>query len=306
MAREMLPGFVWNPLLGEYLVDAPGRMNRREGAQECAFCGDVARGIVPEGANAWVRPNDFPPLRPPSGECFIVMYSREHHKGFAELPGETVVEVITIWEQLTRDLHARYACTMIFENSGAAIGQTQMHPHGQAYGVAVVPPIVAREWHTALEAERTGGSCPFCTVLNAELAGPRLLYAGEAWAAFIPPYARYPYEVHIYARAHAGDLPALQLSLHPEVKRELAELLLTIVRAYHRLFDEPMPYMMALHQLADPRYHLHFELLPVARAPGKLKFAASGETAFGFWVNDSLPDEKAAELRAVMAAMRAI
>jgi UDPglucose--hexose-1-phosphate uridylyltransferase len=305
MAQESLPGIVWNPLRGEYLVNAPGRMNRREGATECAFCGDITRGIVPAGVDAWVRPNDYPSLRPPSGECFIVIYSREHDKGFAELSCAAVVEVIGVWERLSCDLSARYACTMIFENSGAAIGQTQFHPHGQAYGVAIVPPIIARERHAAAEAAQAGGGCPFCAVLTTELAGPRLLYAGEAWAAFIPPYARYPYEAHIYARAHAGDLPALRLRARPEAARELAEVLLTIVRAYHRLFDEPMPYMLALHQLADPLFHLHFELLPVARAPGKLKFAASGEMAFGFWVNDADPDAKAAELRQMVAACRA-
>jgi len=303
MDPEALPGLVWNPLWGEYLVDAPGRMNRREGATECAFCGDIARGIVPAEAQAWVRPNDFPPLRPPTGECFIVIYSREHDKGFADLSTERVMEVIGVWEQLSCDLNTRYACTMIFENSGAAIGQTQTHPHGQAYGVAVVPPIVARERRAVAEAERAGAGCPFCHILAAELEGPRLLHAGEAWAAFVPPYARYAYEVHIYARAHAGDLPSLGVTGRPAATRELAELLLTIVRAYNHVFAAPMPYMLALHQLTDPRFHLHFELLPVGRAPGKLKFAASGETAFGLWVNDSLPDAKAEELRQAIAAI---
>jgi UDPglucose--hexose-1-phosphate uridylyltransferase len=40
--------------------------------------------------------------------------------------------------------------------------------------------------------------------------------------------------------------------------------------------------------------------LPVGRAPGKLKFAASSESAFGLWLNDAVPDVKAAELRAAM------
>jgi UDPglucose--hexose-1-phosphate uridylyltransferase len=75
------------------------------------------------------------------------------------------------------------------------------------------------------------------------------------------------------------------------------------VRAYNRAFAGPMPYMLALHQLADPRFHLHVELLPVGRAPGKLKLAASSEMAFGFWLNDALPEATAAELRALYAAV---
>jgi UDPglucose--hexose-1-phosphate uridylyltransferase len=82
---------------------------------------------------------------------------------------------------------------------------------------------------------------------------------------------------------------------------ELARMLLSVIRACNRVFEAPMPYMLALHQLADPRYHFHIELLPVGRAPGKLKLAASSEAAWGFWLNDALPEVKAAELRAAIA-----
>ncbi len=60
--------------------------------------------------------------------------------------------------------------------------------------------------------------------------------------------------------------------------------------------------MLVVHQLADERYHLHVELLPVARAPGKLKYAASAESGFGLWLNDALPEVKAQELRAAIEA----
>jgi UDPglucose--hexose-1-phosphate uridylyltransferase len=79
--------------------------------------------------------------------------------------------------------------------------------------------------------------------------------------------------------------------------RELAMFLPQLIRAYDRAFQAPMPYMLALHQLADERYHFHIELMPVGRAPGKLKLAASSEMAWGFWLNDALPEVKAAELR---------
>lgn len=80
-------------------------------------------------------------------------------------------------------------------------------------------------------------------------------------------------------------------------------MLLSVVRAYNRVYQSPMPYMLALHQLADDRFHFHVELLPVGRSPGKLKFAASSESAWGFWVNDALPEIKAEELRAAIASV---
>jgi UDPglucose--hexose-1-phosphate uridylyltransferase len=64
-----------------------------------------------------------------------------------------------------------------------------------------------------------------------------------------------------------------------------------------------MPYMLALHQFEDACFHFHVELLPVGRAPGKLKLAASSEMAFGFWMNDSFPEDKATELRAALEVL---
>jgi UDPglucose--hexose-1-phosphate uridylyltransferase len=61
-----------------------------------------------------------------------------------------------------------------------------------------------------------------------------------------------------------------------------------------------MPYMLGLHQLADERFHLHIEIQAVGRAPGKLKYAASSESLWGLWLNDSVPADKARELSAAI------
>src|SRR6185437_2223007 len=79
---------VWNPLLGEYLVQSPGRMQRREAATDCSFCADLQSGRVPAGTQAWIRPNDFPALVPPIGECYVLIYSAEHERTFADLTGD--------------------------------------------------------------------------------------------------------------------------------------------------------------------------------------------------------------------------
>ena len=124
------------------------------------------------------------------------------------------------------------------------------------------------------------------------------MLSGENWLAFVPTYARYPYQVHMLPRDHFSSVSGVDDEVATE---ELASMLLRVIRAYNRVFEAPMPYMLALHQLADPRYHFHIELLAVGRAPGKLKLAASSEAAWGFWLNDSLPEIKAAELRAAIA-----
>jgi UDPglucose--hexose-1-phosphate uridylyltransferase len=62
-----------------------------------------------------------------------------------------------------------------------------------------------------------------------------------------------------------------------------------------------MPYLLGIHQLADERFHLHVEIQAIGRAPGKLKYAASSESLWGLWTNDSLPSQKAQELREAVA-----
>src|SRR5262245_24146757 len=114
---------VWHPLLGEHLVQSPGRMQRREGADDCPFCADLRLGRVPPGTQAWIRPNDFPALLPPVGECFVLIYSAEHERTLADLRTEEASQVIGLWQDLYADLSSRYACVMTWDASGTAIGQ---------------------------------------------------------------------------------------------------------------------------------------------------------------------------------------
>lgn len=289
----------WNPFLAEYTSLAPARMQRREGTTECPFCADLTAGRVPPGTQAWIRPNDFPALQPPQGECVILIYSADHDRTFSGLTVPEVIRVIGLWQQVYRDLSQRYPCVMTWETSGEAIGQTQRHPHGQTYGVAIVPDMLARELAEVQRAHAEGRGCPFCAELHAEECGPRVVFAGDHWVGFVPFYARYPYQVRITPRQHTPTITGF--SLDDPAATELASHLLRLVRAYNHAFEAPMPYMLAIHQIADEDFHMHIELLPVGRAPGKLKLAASTEMAFGFWMNDSLPEVKAAELRRLLA-----
>ena len=293
-------GLAWNPLLGEYVAQAPARMQRQELSATCPFCDDLTSGRMAPGTQAWVRPNDFPALQPPVGESLIIIYSPLHDRTFAEMSVAEVLRIVGVWQQVYADLAGRYACVMTWETSGEAIGQTQRHPHGQAFGVSFLPDRIARELTAIERSEARGRGCPFCALVRDESGGPRVVVEGERWLGVVPSYARYPYEVHLYPRQHLSAITALGVA----AAEELAASLLRVVRAYHRVYQGQMPYMLALHQLADTRFHLHVELLPVGRAPGKLKLAASAESAWGLWVNDSIPEAKAAELRALVAEER--
>ena len=251
-----------------------------------------------------MHPNDFPPLRPPVGEAYIVIYNRDHQRTFTQLTVQEVGSVTRLWRDLYVDLASRYVTIMIFENSGESIGQTQYHPHGQAFGISVIPPLLEREFETVLQSDKEGLGCPFCSV-RAELSESEYeVVANSTWQAFLPPFVRYPYETHLYPRRHVANLA----HVNDKELSDLAELLLQVVQGYNALYGgamAPMPYLLGIHQLADSRFHLHVEILAIGRAPGKLKYTASSESLWGFWINDSSPIQKASELRGAIAGLKA-
>lgn len=303
MVQRATP-LIWNPILRQYLVNAPHRMNRREGTNECPFCADITSGRVSPDTKVWLHPNDFPPLQAPVGEAYVVIYSREHQRTFTQLSVDDVHAVTRLWRDLYLDVASRYPTVMIFENSGEAIGQTQHHPHGQAYGVSVIPPTLERELETVVEEDEAGRGCPFCRVRTELSDGPHQVAANATWQAFLPPYVRYPYETHLYPRRHVANLALMQ----DDELRDLAAMLLQVINGFNALFDgamAPMPYLMGLHQLADERFHCHIEIQAIGRAPGKLKFAASSEALWNLWTNDSSPVQKAEELRMAIAKKEA-
>lgn len=300
MEQQHTTPLVWNPILRQYLVNAPHRMSRREGTTTCPFCADITEGRVGPETQVWLHPNDFPPLLPPVGEAYVVIYNRDHDRTFTQLTVDEVYAVTRLWRDLYRDLASRYATVMIFENSGEAIGQTQRHPHGQAFGLSVIPPILERELETVVEESIAGRGCPFCRVREELERGEAQVTENEAWQAFLPPYVRYPYETHLYPRRHVANIA----QMGDNELRDLAAMLLQVIRGYNALFDgamAPMPYLLGLHQLADERFHFHVEILAIGRAPGKLKYAASSESVWGMWTNDSSPAQKAQELREAIA-----
>jgi UDPglucose--hexose-1-phosphate uridylyltransferase len=115
---------------------------------------------------------------------------------------------------------------------------------------------------------------------------------------------RYPYEAWIAPRRQTDDFSSMTAGTRDEVARAL----LTVLRKYDALWGTPFPYVMAWYQ--TPRAeayrgtcHLHAELFPSYRMPGRLKYLAGTEIAAGMFANDTLPEEKAAELQAVRVTL---
>ena len=92
--------------------------------------------------------------------------------------------------------------------------------------------------------------------------------------------------------------------LTSEERADFAAALKTVLLKFDGLWNEPFPYILVFHQAPTdgrphPEAHLHAELYPAKRMQGRLKYLAGSELGAGVFTADTIPEEKAAELRAV-------
>lgn len=314
----------WNPTAGEWVSTASHRQERPQMPSDwCPF--DPGSGRVPDHYDVFIYPNDFPafaipppqpavaddPLyrvRPSLGRCDVVLYHPDHNTSLPQLSLHHLTLLVRLWRkrfaELARMPGIRYV--LIFENKGAAIGVTMPHPHGQIYAFPFVPPRLQRELQMARAYQRRRRRCLYCDIVSKERAdGRRLVAENAAFTAIVPFYARWPYEVHILPRRHVATLEDFVSS----EERGLAEILKWVTLKYDNLYGFSFPYMMLMHQAPVkgrfPYYHFHIEFYPPHRSRHKLKYMAGVETGSGTFLNDSLAEKKAAELRDVLPRRRA-
>jgi UDPglucose--hexose-1-phosphate uridylyltransferase len=314
----------WNPLLGEWIATATHRQDRTflPPADFCPLCPTRSGGFpteVPEPTYDIVAfENRFPslrpepdapsvdgielcPVRPARGICEVILYAPRHTSSLAQEPVEQIHKVVQVWTDRFLELGALdfVDYVFIFENKGEAIGVTLHHPHGQIYGYPFVPPRIERELDCSRAHHAETGRCLICDLLAAELRdGRHLVVRTASFAAYVPFFARWPYEVHVVSTRHAQALTDFDAA----ERRDLAETLKALLVAYDRLFQVSFPYMMVMHQRPTdggeyPFYHFHIEFYPPLRSANRLKYLAGSETGAGMFINDTLPEEKAAELR---------
>ena len=315
----------WDPTLKEWVAYATHRQDRTflPPAEYCPLCptkpGGFPTEVPRERYDIVVFENKFPsfspgagvteepgseltPAAPGRGVCEVVLYSDDHGATLAGMSEHRIRNLIGVWADRYTDLgsHEFVDYVFIFENKGEAIGVTLHHPHGQIYAYPFVPPRPKRELESAQEYQGEQGICLHCDLLSQELSdGRRLVEKGEHFAAFVPFYARFPFEVHLYARRCAASIA----DLDEAERRDLASVLKRVLTGYDALFDMSLPYMMVMHQAptdgGDYRglAHFHIEFYPLNRTAEKLKYLAGSETGAGVFVVDAIPEETAGKLR---------
>lgn len=321
------PHLRWHPMRGEWVAYAAYRQNRTfqppPEYNPLAPMVDPANPTeLPKGDyEVAVFENRFPTLTlaahsPPTldvptaageGICEVVVFTQDPLASLASLPLSRIELLLQVWGDRTaraaQNPQIRYV--LPFENRGSEVGVTLHHPHGQLYAYPFIPPVPARM--LAQEAEHFANHRQnlLCQMVQGEIANEeRLLYRGAHAVAFVPPCARYPYEVWVTPIEPTPDFNALT----PEARADLARALKTVLLKYEGLWQRPFPYLMTWYQApldgsVHPESQLHATFSPPYRSRDRLKYLAGTELGAGMFAMDVLPEATAAQLREVHVAL---
>jgi UDPglucose--hexose-1-phosphate uridylyltransferase len=292
-----------------------------DGTPDCPLCPFGPE--VPFAYEAAVFENRFPtlvaapppppdidgPTAPSRGRCEVVLYTPTHEGSLATLTSQELARVVAIWTDRSRELweDPTHAYVLVFENRGEDVGATLSHPHGQIYAIDHVPHVARARVETLERHRDRQDACLTCEIVQSDLGSSRTVAENHSFTIGVPFAANWPFEVHVRAKRHGAQRLT---ELTEQERRDLADGLRTVVRAYDQLYPgHPLAYMMVCQQApADPSgtptedWHLSFEFMPPNRGPDKLKFRASVETAAGLFINDTVPEASAAQLAGVASA----
>ncbi len=326
----------WHPLLREWVVFSAHRQNRPwTGEQvatsasgqsdydpECYLCPGNTRVSALKNQNyqgVYVFDNDRPSIsfdaptdlspptglyrnKPATGLTRVLCYSPLHNLTMAELDTAQVVDVVREWQNQTRLLGEMPGITSvtIFENKGEICGMSNPHPHGQIYATNFVYKTVESHLQAAEEHHAQTGRILFQDILAAELEdATRIVAQNDTMVAFVPYFARFSYEIYIAPKRSVAHITAL----NEQEATDLATLLHEVLVRLDNLWSMPFPYLLMLQQAPldgaeYPLFHFHIALYPPLRAPELRKYVAAHEIGGGNFLADTMPEVKAAELRA--------
>lgn len=329
----------WHPLREEWVVVSSHRDRRpwlgervKAAADptpayvaDCTLCPGNARvhgDKNPAYSDVFVFTNDLPcvgPDAPPmtdpapgiyrarraDGLARVVCYTPRHDLSLAELETDAIDRLLETWQTEYLDLGARpeVAHVLTFENKGAVVGVSNPHPHGQIYATNYVFKTIEIEEQATRRHLLETGRVLFQDILAAErIDGRRILVDRGSAQSFVPYFARYSYETYVAPKATHASIAGLSAA----ERRDFADCLRETLVRLDNLWEISLPYVLVLHQAPTdgrsyPGFHFHVQIHPPLRKPGLLKYLAGPEVGGGSFLNDTAPEEKAAELRAVSA-----
>jgi len=217
-----------------------------------------------------------------------------HHASLAEETAAIVIEMLGLARE--RILQARSAggtqYLQVVQNWGAQAGAMTNHLCFDVYDLPHIPHRIGEELGGAARYVIREGICPWCRLLEDEVAQrDRLVFDDAASVCFAPYASRSPFELWVVPRHHEPDFGRAtddQLTSAAETLRKVIRMLGTLDGPAYNLVLHTAP----LHENVRETYHWHWEIHPRLREIGGL------ELGTGLPVNPISPEEAVDELLA--------
>ncbi len=324
----------YNPLTREWVLVSPHRTKRPWQGQveklapetrpqydlKCYLCpgNDRAGGHKnPVYQNTFVFENDFAALIPgtpsgsvaphpliqaeaASGVCKVICFSPRHDLTVAEMELADLRTVVDTWVDQYVELNqtAGIAYVEIFENRGEMMGCSNPHPHCQIWASSIVPNEVAKEAAAQEEYFAANGRTLLTDYLEFELkSGERLVCVNDHFAALVPWWAVWPFEVMLISRRAATGLDELS----SDERDGLADILKRVTTRYDNLFEISFPYSFGFHQRPagprNPAWHLHAHFYPPLLRSATVRKFLVGYEMLAMPQRDITAESAAARLR---------
>jgi UDPglucose--hexose-1-phosphate uridylyltransferase len=242
------------------------------------------------------------PPSPAAGKCEVVCFTSNYDSSFKDLSERQIRTVLEAWRDRTQELSQVPYIHHIapFENRGEEVGVTLNHPHGQIYAYSYIPPKTQRMLDVARAHFAKTKRILLDDIVSREIRDDvRIISANDEWIAYVPYASRYPFEIHIAPRRSVTDFVALDEA----ASSSFAPIAKEVLQRLDGVFGVTMPYIASWHQapVHEGRdvMRLHWQIQSVRRAPGKLKYLAGSESAFGAFMMDLKPEQSAQQLRDV-------
>jgi UDPglucose--hexose-1-phosphate uridylyltransferase len=180
----------------------------------------------------------------------------------------------------------------IVQNWGSQAGARTNHLCLDLYDLPHIPHRIGEELGGAARYVIREGICPWCRLVETEVARrDRLVFEDAASVCFAPYASRSPFELWVVPRHHEADFGATtdeQLTSAAETLQKVIRMLSALDGPAYNLVLHTAP----LHERVDETYHWHWEIHP------RLREIAGLELGTGLPVNPVSPEEAVDELLA--------
>jgi UDPglucose--hexose-1-phosphate uridylyltransferase len=242
----------------------------------------------------------------------VLCYHPDHSLTLARMTREEIRSLIDAWASEYQQLGGLdwIEYVQIFENRGAMMGASNPHPHGQIWSTGFIPDEPAAETVAQREYLDQTGNCLLCDYLLTEQgAGERVIFENDHFAALVPWWAIWPFEVLLLSRRHVGAMPDFSSG----ERNALADALKRLTSRYDNLFATSFPYTMGFHQSpttgttagssahpdssTHPEWHFHAHFYPPLLRSATVRKFMVGFEMLGMPQRDITPEEAARRLR---------